>query len=268
MVKSNSDYDVIPFPLIRKLVVDSGRTGKRKRSMVALVELDVTDARQIMADYKGKHGESLSFTAFIINCLGQVIDDNRIVQARRDFLGRLYLFHDVDCAVMIEIDYEGHKFPFAHVLRGVNKRSFRSIHEEVRAVKREPMRSDSLQKNHRIITLFLRLPWFLRDLVYWAGSRSPRIFKNLAGTIVVSAVGMYGKGGGWGIGPGSVYPMSFLIGGISEKPGITNGQIAIRKYLNLTADFDHDIIDGAPTARFLHQITDLIEGAYGLDDYR
>ncbi len=268
MVKSHPEYDVIPFPLIRRLVVDSGRNGKRKRSVLALIEVDVINTRQIMADYKTKVGESLSFTAFIINCLGKAIDSKRIVYARRDFRGRLYLFHDVDCAVMVEIGLEIQKFPLAHVLRGINKRSFGSIHEEVRAVKRDPERSGSLQLNHRTVTLFLRLPWFLRDLVYWVGSRSPARFKILAGPVVVSSVGMFGKGGGWGIGPGSLYATSFIIGGITEKPGVINGQIVIRKYLNLTAEFDHDIIDGAPTALFMRQLTDLIEGAYGLDDYR
>jgi hypothetical protein len=40
---------------------------------------------------------------------------------------------------------------------------------------------------------------------------------------VVPSVGMFGKGGGWGIGPGSLYATSFLIGGITEKPGVING---------------------------------------------
>jgi hypothetical protein len=66
MVKSHPDDDVIPFPLIRRLIVDSGRNGKRKRSVVALIEVDINNARQIMADYKTKVGESLSFTAFTI----------------------------------------------------------------------------------------------------------------------------------------------------------------------------------------------------------
>jgi pyruvate/2-oxoglutarate dehydrogenase complex dihydrolipoamide acyltransferase (E2) component len=55
------------------------------------------------------------------------------------------------------------------------------------------------------------------------------------------------------------------VGGIGEKPGVVDGHIAIREYLSLTVSFDHDIIDGAPAARFTQQLIDLIESGYGLD---
>ncbi len=45
-----------------------------------------------------------------------------------------------------------------------------------------------------------------------------------------------------------------------------DGQIAIREYLSLTISFDHDIIDGAPAARFTERLKELIESGYGLDD--
>jgi pyruvate/2-oxoglutarate dehydrogenase complex dihydrolipoamide acyltransferase (E2) component len=30
--------------------------------------------------------------------------------------------------------------------------------------------------------------------------------------------------------------------------------------------FDHDVIDGAPAARFTHRLMELIESGYGLDE--
>jgi pyruvate/2-oxoglutarate dehydrogenase complex dihydrolipoamide acyltransferase (E2) component len=56
------------------------------------------------------------------------------------------------------------------------------------------------------------------------------------------------------------------LGGISEKPGVVDGHIAIREYLSLTISFDHDIIDGAPAARFTQRLKDLIERGFGLLD--
>ena len=261
-------YAIRPFPLVRRVVVDSSRIGKRKHSIIALLELDVTEPRQIMDNYKEKKGESLSFTAFTIACLGTAVGDNQIIHARRDFWGRLYLFRDVDCAVMVEIDFQGEKFPLVHVLRDINKRSFKSIHDEIRSVQRDPRVSANYQRSRRLLGAFLRLPWFIRDLFYQIASKSPRFFKQQAGSIVVTAVGMFGQGGGWGMGPGSIYTTEITIGGISEKPGVVNGRIEIRKFLNLTVDFDHDIIDGAPAARFLGQLKALIEDGAGLDDYR
>jgi pyruvate/2-oxoglutarate dehydrogenase complex dihydrolipoamide acyltransferase (E2) component len=39
----------------------------------------------------------------------------------------------------------------------------------------------------------------------------------------------------------------------------------IREFLNLTVSFDHDIVDGAPAARFVRSLADLVEGAAALE---
>jgi 2-oxoacid dehydrogenase/acyltransferase catalytic subunit len=56
------------------------------------------------------------------------------------------------------------------------------------------------------------------------------------------------------------------VGGIAEKPGVVNGTIAIREYLSLTLSVNHDIVDGAPAARFTERLKELIESGYGLGD--
>jgi pyruvate/2-oxoglutarate dehydrogenase complex dihydrolipoamide acyltransferase (E2) component len=56
------------------------------------------------------------------------------------------------------------------------------------------------------------------------------------------------------------------VGGIGQKPGVVDGQIVMRDYLSLTISFDHNIIDGAPAARFTERLKELIESGYGLDD--
>ena len=56
------------------------------------------------------------------------------------------------------------------------------------------------------------------------------------------------------------------VGGIGQKPGVIDGHIAIRDYLSLTISFDHEIIDGAPAARFAERLKELIESGSGLDD--
>ncbi len=56
------------------------------------------------------------------------------------------------------------------------------------------------------------------------------------------------------------------VGGIGEKPGVVDGQIVMRDSLSLTISFDHDIVDGAPAARFTQRLKELIESGYGLFD--
>jgi pyruvate/2-oxoglutarate dehydrogenase complex dihydrolipoamide acyltransferase (E2) component len=54
------------------------------------------------------------------------------------------------------------------------------------------------------------------------------------------------------------------VGGIAQKPGMVDGRIEPREFLSLTISFDHDIVDGAPAARFAARLKSLIECGYGL----
>jgi len=56
------------------------------------------------------------------------------------------------------------------------------------------------------------------------------------------------------------------VGGISAKPAVVDGRVVTREYLSLTVDFDHDIVDGAPAARFVQHLKELIERGDGLID--
>ena len=80
----------------------------------------------------------------------------------------------------------------------------------------------------------------------------------------VTAVGMFGKRGGWGI-PLTLYTLGITIGGIAEKPGVIDGKIEVRECLSKTLRFDHDLVDGAPAARFTNRFVELIESGVGLD---
>ena len=96
--------------------------------------------------------------------------------------------------------------------------------------------------------------------------RYPQVQKKFLGTVGITAVGMFGKGSGWGIPTAPIHSLFLTLGGITEKPGVVDGQIAIREYLCLTVSLDHDIIDGAPAARFTQSLKELIESGYGLFD--
>ncbi len=76
---------------------------------------------------------------------------------------------------------------------------------------------------------------------------------------------MFGTGSGWGI-PVPNHSLQLTLGGIGEKPSVVDHRIEVRKYLSVTISFDHYVIDGAPVARFIHQLKKLIESGSGLFD--
>jgi hypothetical protein len=81
MSDSNYDCTIVPFPKLRRLMVDGGQIGRRKHTVHGLVEMDVTRPRQLMRDHKAQTGESLSFTAFVMACLGRAVDMNKHMHA-------------------------------------------------------------------------------------------------------------------------------------------------------------------------------------------
>ncbi|MBA7581681.1 Lipoamide acyltransferase component of branched-chain alpha-keto acid dehydrogenase complex [subsurface metagenome] len=52
------------------------------------------------------------------------------------------------------------------------------------------------------------------------------------------------------------------IGGIIEKPVVKYHQIVIKKIMNITASFDHRVIDGTLGAAFLNRVKEILENPY------
>ena len=210
-------FSVLPFPSSRQLVIDAMRAGRRKHIIHGLVEYDVTRPRTLLREHKQRTGESLSFTAFVLHCVGAAVAQDKMVHACRDWRGRLVLFDEVDVNTIIEIELDGRRFPLAYVMRAVNRRGVRELHDEIRAIQENPGRSYG-RRGFDIARLYTRLPGFLRDLAYRILPLNPPWFKRVGGTVNVTAVGMFGEGGGWGI-PIALYTLNVTLGGIATKPG-------------------------------------------------
>ena len=97
--------------------------------------------------------------------------------------------------------------------------------------------------------------------------RVPQSFRKYSSSVLVTAVGMFAHGGGWGITmPNGT--LTVTVGGIAKKPGVVEDRIEIREFLDLTISIDHDVVDGAPMVRFVNYFQKLIESGYGLIDCR
>ena len=261
MNKKSSDFEIVPLPKTRRGISEMLHEGQRKHMVHGLTEIDVTKPRQIIREHKTRTGERLSFTAFITNCLAQAVDENKMMQGYRKGKNRVVLFADVDVNTQIERDVNGRKWVMPYIIRAANRKSFYDIHQEIRAAQVKPLDNAREFKQY---DYYLRLPRFLRHLFMRLFMKMPRLTKEIAGTVGVTAVGMFGRGGGWGL-PITTQTLLLTLGGIAEKPGVVAGQIAIREYLSVTVSFDHDIIDGAPAARFTQRLTELVETGYGLE---
>ena len=261
MTNQMANYTVENFPAARRLIVEAGRMGSRRSLIHGLLEIDVTRARTALRDHKARTGEALSFTAFVVACFAQAIEADKRVQAKQDWRGRLIIFDEVDVVTLIEVERGGVAIP--HIIRAANHKSFRQIHDEIRAVQTRPTRS--AQRSSPIMRLAPRLPAIFRKPFYGWLLKNPVRLKQYSGTCTVTSVGMFGRGSGWGITFLPLHTLGLTVGGIAEKPGVIDGRIEIREYLDLTITFDHDVVDGAPAARFAQRLKEHLESGYGLD---
>jgi pyruvate/2-oxoglutarate dehydrogenase complex dihydrolipoamide acyltransferase (E2) component len=262
MKKSHDGYKIVAFPRMRRLMITIGRVTSHKHTIRGLVEIDVTRARQLIREHKARTGEKLSFTAFLAVCVGHAVDMNKEVHAYRNWRSQLVLFDDVDIHIQVERDIKGKKFPVPHIVRGANYKTVRDIQEEIRTVQAQPTSGREV-KALPWVTL---LPSFARQILLWLMFKNPRLVKAYLGTVGLTAIGMFGDRGGWGIGLPSLHTLAIVVGGIAKRPALVDGNVEAHEYLSVTLDFDHDLIDGAPAARFTQQLSDLIESGYGLDD--
>lgn len=78
------------------------------------------------------------------------------------------------------------------------------------------------------------------------------------GTITISNLGMFGVDHFTAV---INQPESCIlaVGAIIEKPVALDGQVVLRPMMNITASFDHRLIDGAVGARFLRKVRELME---------
>ena len=181
------------------------------------------------------------------------------------------IFDDVDVTIIIERTVAGEKLPMPYIVRQSNNKTVAEIHAEIRAAQKSTVASGDVQVGSStaawMMQIFVMLPQFLRNLFFWQPLfRDPFRFKRTMGTVSVTSISMFGGGGmSWGISIG-IHPLLIAVGGIAKRPGVIHEQVVIREYVGMTVMFDHDVTDGAPVARFIRYLRELMEGGYGIDE--
>lgn len=252
----------------RRIWINTLELSWLPHTIFGLLEVDVTIARRIIAEYKQRTGETLSFAGFLTYCLARSVDEDKSIQAHRKGSKQLILFDDVNVGLMVERKVGEKTALMGHVVQGANRKTFREIHDEIRKVQSEPVPPGRGMPNW--FRSLMLLPWPFSRLVIallrMNNRRNPLISVSMGGTVALTSVGMFGGDhSGWGI-SATPQPLGLVVGGISWKPAVVEGRIEPREILNLTVTFDHDIVDGGPATRFVRRLVELIESGYGLKE--
>jgi pyruvate/2-oxoglutarate dehydrogenase complex dihydrolipoamide acyltransferase (E2) component len=230
-----------------------------------LVEADVTTPRTLIREYESRSNEQLSFTGYIAFCLGRAVGEDRMVHAMRKGRRQLAVLEDVDVLVMIERQVGDVRAPTGHVIRQSDRRPYLEISREIHEVQSRPVSGTKGMPPlvHRLMLLPGPVAKLFGGLLRLSARLNPERVASMGGTVGLSAVGMFGRHSGWALAPGG-HTLDVLVGGIACKPAFVENRLEPRDILKLTIAFDHDVVDGAPAARFVERLIDLVESGSGL----
>jgi pyruvate/2-oxoglutarate dehydrogenase complex dihydrolipoamide acyltransferase (E2) component len=260
----NMKYEVkqlTPFRLLSIYAYDAIRKG---HNMYALVELDVTDIRQKLRSQR-KEGRNVSFYGFLLSAIAKTLDENKELNHIR--CGKkLYYFDEIDIDTAIELKLNGISIPRKYIVRDAAKKNMEEITLEINKAKTGWKESGSAGEDDkwalRWIKLASLLPkWYLK-IIFRNFEKKPFKIKQRFGTTYVTSVSGFTDVSGFSIPyiEGGNRPLAFAIGSTVKKPGAVKSEIKIREYLSLTICINHDLVDGAPAARFINQLKQRIEG--------
>jgi pyruvate/2-oxoglutarate dehydrogenase complex dihydrolipoamide acyltransferase (E2) component len=244
-----------PFPANRRLVTAAMRAGRGKMPMYGLVDVDITTANRLLAG----HDPPWSLTAFVVASVARAAAAHPAVHAYRNWRGQLVTHRHVDVGTMVEITTPQGPFAIPHLLRDADIREVPDLTAELRRVKRDPSASSSGRWLERAGPAATRIPGVI-PAMYAVLARSVAARQHF-GTVAVTAVGMFGGGGGFGITSLSLMSLQVIVGGMSQRPRVIDGQVVARDVLDLTVAIDHNVVDGAPAARFTAGFRELLESA-------
>lgn len=260
-MKKQQGYQTVPFSANRRIVAAAVSIGQH--NIQALIEVDVSKPRQLIRAHQQQTGEKLSMTAFIVVCLAQAIAEHPALNSFRK--GRhLIMLDDVTIGVLLEREINGEMMPENLGIRAAQTKDHRQIHEEIRAAQAHG--KDGL--GGLTGTTWVRfIPGFLFRIFVRLASKSIRMAERF-GAVAVTAVGMFGAKNQamWLVPIVCGATVAVAVGGIVERPCINNGQLESREHLCLTVTFNHDIVDGAPVARFVKRFSELLKNGEGLQN--
>ena len=230
---------------------------------------DVTEALPFLAEQKAKHEQGISVGVLVGRAVAIGLAAMPELNARVIW-DKIYVKDTVD--VYFQVDIEGGGDLAGTLVQNADKKAHHTISRELRS-KAKAIREgkdDQYEKTQKG-GLFRKLPIpalrFLLRLYGWllnnVGISAKLIGGNEDdpfGSVMVTNVGGFGIEIGYApLVPWTRVPMVVTVSKPQETPVVRDGEIVIRTILNVSATFDHRVMDGAHLGKFTSIVRKHIE---------
>lgn len=260
------NYKIHRFPDSRIASIDVCEIGKQKHHVTGLVEFDVTLSRKKIREYNKTHSNKISFNAWLISTIGNTIKKYDTSSSYLIGKNKLIIFDDINVSIVVEKNIKGTKVPIPMIIEKTNEASIETITMQITEAKNKELTDKDIvlqRKTQKLERIYYLLPKFLRRYFWKFLLKHPKMAFKKMGNVSFTSIGMMGKVNGWFI-PISVHPICFGISSIIKKPTVIDDRIEIREILNMSILIDHDVIDGAPMARMISDLSKNIENGLNI----
>lgn len=254
-----SKHKTKPFSLAwqprgRWNILDLIEMGRASIPTYLICDVDMSWVESLRARLARK-GHRVTATAVLLKAIAIAQQHHPATRSAKLPWGAVVTFNDIVAGFTVERQVDCGPAVFLGTIMQPDSKPLTDIALELKAYAEDDL--DSIPQL-AIENRFAGMPWLFRKLILWLGTRIPRIrLRYLGATFGLSSLGKYGIKA---IVPPSVCTSIFGIGAVEERAVVRDGAIAVRPVMTLTYNFDHRLIDGAPAARFLDEIKNLLEG--------
>lgn len=257
---NNKNFSVERLSYYRKAVRASATITKRKNAIHYMTEVEISNIRTAIDNYYKKNGIKLSFTAYLVKCFSQLIENNPEVNC---FVSgnRIIKLNDIVISVLVEKSSENEKIPEPSGIQMCQKKNCLEISNEIRDLQKK--NEIEFKKNIWILNI---IPGFLLKLFIQIADSSPKMALKY-GKFAITSVGMFAPENTWVL-PHGTATILLTVGSFVKKAVLVDQQYKEREFLCLTISYDHDIIDGAPAARLTKELTDIIRKGSLISDLK
>ncbi len=247
--------------LLRKLSMYGFDLVTGSHNFLALLEFDVTDLRRHLRGLRAG-GAGGSLFAFFLKAIGKCLEEFPEFNAMIDYRKTTY-FPEVDVNIPIEIETSGTRNPKQYIVRDINRKTLAEVDREIAASKDAGDDHTGYVFSKGLQRLLGILPRPVVLALMRSVLRRHALVRDLSGTVFVTSVSMFSNVPGFVIPyAGGPKAASFAVGSVAKKPVVRGDEVRIREMINLTAVFNHDLIDGAPAARFINRLRKYVESSF------
>jgi len=222
--------ETLPIKGIQKTIAEKMSLSVRTAAHCSMtMEVDASRMidlrRKINSELKVEGG--VSYTDILVKALATALKEHPILNSSLED-GQLKIFDDINIGVAVEVETEDASGLFVPVIRKADKKTLLEIaYESMRLI--EQVRISKASRE---------------DLT--------------GGTFTVTNLGMYGIDT---FVPIINPPESAIlgVGTITEKSVVIDGKVEVKPLMQLTLSFDHRVVNGAPAARFMQRLKQILE---------